>query len=197
MTIMQGFLTYDAEGTEGGPFMSRVLHVPSSTSGLTIGRGYDMKEKSAQKITNDLVEAGVDEEQSKLLGEASGLSGDEAKAFIDSNGLGDFEITMEAQEALFEKTYQSMSKDVQRICNKDDCVAAYGPVDWENLEPKIKDILIDLRYRGDYTPSSRRRIQRFVSENDLASVTDDLANRDNWGNVPEDRFNRRRDYVQG
>lgn len=175
--------------------MSRVLHVPSSTSGLTIGRGYDMKEKSAQKIINDLVEAGVDEEHAKLLGEASGLSGDEAKIFIESNDLSDFEITMDAQEALFATTYEAMSNDVQRICNKDDCVAAYGPVDWENLETKIIDILIDLRYRGDYTPTSRRRIQKFVSANDLDSITADLSDRDNWSNVPEDRFNRRRDFL--
>ena len=195
MAISQGFLTYDAEGTEGGPFMSRVLHVPSSTSGLTIGRGYDMKEKSSQKITDDLVQAGVDEAQAALLGQASGLSGDEAKAFIDSNGLGDFEITIEAQEALFEKTYAVMSKDVQRICNKDDCVAAYGAVDWENLNPKIQDVLVDLRYRGDYTPTSRRRIQALVSANDLAAIAADLAERDNWSNVPQDRFNRRRDFA--
>ena len=183
MTISQGFLTYDAEGTEGGRYMSRILHVPSATSGLTIGRGYDMKEKSAQKIAADLTAAGVDEELATLISQASGLCGDEARAFISENDLADFEISMQTQEDLFNTTYQAMAKDVQRICNKADCVAAYGAVDWDELDPKIRDILVDLRYRGDYTPASRRRIQHFVSENDLPSLASDLAERDNWANV--------------
>ena len=50
MTITKGLLTYKAMGMEGGDFHSRKLHVPSDRSGLTIGRGYDMKEKSSYKI---------------------------------------------------------------------------------------------------------------------------------------------------
>src|SRR5690606_15881110 len=56
----RGGLTFDAEGTEGGKYHSRVLHVPGPSSGLTIGRGYDMGSKSAGEITTDLVAAGVE-----------------------------------------------------------------------------------------------------------------------------------------
>lgn len=195
MTITRGFLTYDAEGTEGGPFMSRILHVPSSTSGLTIGRGYDMKEKSASKITADLLASGIDEEHAELLGQSSGLSGAQAEAFIDDNNLRQFEISIESQEILFSITYDEMVKDVKRICEKADCVATYGCVDWEQLDDKIKDILVDLRYRGDYTPTSRKRIQALVSANDVTALAEDLADRNKWSNVPQDRFNRRRDFV--
>ena len=48
----RGIVTYDSEGVEspGSLFHSRVLHVPSNTSGVTIGRGYDMKLKDRAKI---------------------------------------------------------------------------------------------------------------------------------------------------
>lgn len=46
----EGTITFDSEGTEGGLFHSRKLHVPTFSSGLTIGRGYDMRFKTAMKI---------------------------------------------------------------------------------------------------------------------------------------------------
>ncbi|WDE10835.1 hypothetical protein [Thalassomonas haliotis] len=196
MAITQGLLTYEAEGMEGGPYHSRKLHVPGESSGLTIGRGYDMKEKSADKISADLLAAGVEAEQAKLLGGAAGLSGTEAKAFVDKSGLSDFEISMEAQEVLFKQTYDELSRDVERICSKADCVAAYGAVDWQGLDEKIKDVLIDLRYRGDYTPGSRKLIQAFVAANDLDGYKQALTIRKNWPNVPEDRFNRRMAFLE-
>lgn len=41
-------MTFDQEGLEnpGKKYHSRVPHVPSSSSGVTIGRGYDMKYKT-------------------------------------------------------------------------------------------------------------------------------------------------------
>ena len=100
MEITQGQLTYDAEGNEGGPFHSRVLSVPSDSSGLTIGRGYDMKEKTSSGIEANLADAGVDQADAALLAQAAGLSGAAAKAFIEDNNLGSFEISMEVQEIL-------------------------------------------------------------------------------------------------
>ncbi|MDQ6961811.1 MAG: hypothetical protein Q9M28_04670 [Mariprofundaceae bacterium] len=195
MAIVQGKLTYDAEGMEGGRYHSRVLHVPSGTSGLTIGRGYDMKEKKSSKIEADMLAAGVDAANAATLGKAAHLSGSAAKSFISDNNLGDFEISMDTQEKLFASIYAELSKDVQRICNKADCVAAYGSVDWANLDDKIKDVLVDLRFRGDYTGRTRRLMQRFAAKNDLASFAAELSNRDNWASVPQDRFNRRVKYL--
>ncbi|NQZ11229.1 MAG: hypothetical protein HRT35_29100 [Algicola sp.] len=197
MTIIAGQLTYDAEGTEGGRFHSRQLHVPSKTSGLTIGRGYDMKEKSGEQIEKDLINAGVFVKDARLLARAAGLSGKGASQFIADLQLESFEISTKTQQALFTFTYDVMAQDVRRICNKPDCVAAYGAVDWDNLDPYIKDVLIDLRYRGDYTPTSRRRIQQLVASNDVPQFSEDLSNRENWSSVPEDRFARRVDFLEG
>ena len=196
MSITKGKLTFDAEGQEGGPFHSRVLHVPSGTSGLTIGRGYDMKEKRSSKIASDLSNAGVPADMAEALSRASGLSGEAARQFIEDNSLSGFEITPDAQETLFEATYAEMEADVRRICDKADCVAAYGAVDWEALNPAIKDALVDLRFRGDYHPTSRRLIQSYVANNDLPAFAGAISDRGSWQGVPQDRFNRRVNYVQ-
>ncbi|MBL4703177.1 MAG: hypothetical protein JKY54_01565 [Flavobacteriales bacterium] len=156
-----------------------------------------MKEKTNDRIQSDLIDAGVERNVAIILGSAAGLSGDDAKAFIESNNLGDVEISMESQESLFFSVYNDIEEDVKRICNKEDCVEAYGTVNWEELDPKIKDIMIDLRYRGDYTPSSRKRIQKLVADNDLVGFTKELTNPTNWINVPEDRFTRRSQFLLG
>ena len=195
MTITKGLLTFDAEGMEGGVFHSRKLHVPSDSSGLTIGRGYDMKEKSSQKIETDLNLAGVANRRAILLGTASKLSGNQARHFIFEQGLEEFEISIETQEELFNISYNEMSEDVKRICNKTDCVEAYGEVDWKNLNAAIKEAIVDLRYRGDYTPASRRLIQKMVADNDIEQFILTLSNPELWPQVPEDRFNRRVDFL--
>ena len=196
MTITKGLLTYKAEGQEGGIFHSRKLHVPSDNSGLTIGRGYDMKGKESYDIIKDLTDAGLSHPHSKLLSTASGLFGDNAKKFIAENhGLDIFTISIEQQEELFRISYAEMEADVMRICNKADCVEAYGAVDWNKLDPDIKEVIIDLRFRGDYHPTSRRLIQKYVSKNNLGMFTKNLCDRELWENVPEDRFNRRAEFL--
>lgn len=191
MAITQGLLTYEAEGTEGGRYHSRNLHVPSERSGLTIGRGYDMKERSQNEIEEDLVNAGLPRADSGLIATAAGKFGSEAEEFIDSNNLQDFEITIEVQEALFNICYEEILKDVKRICSKADCIEIYGKVSWDVLDPKIQEVLIDLRFRGDYTPASRKHIQKYVASNDTAIFSILLKDRSLWPNVPRDRFRRR------
>ena len=118
MTITNGLLTFEAEGMEGGIFHSRKLHVPSDSSGLTIGRGYDMKEKTSYKIETDLSIAGVENEKTEVLAGAAKLSGPLARQFIIDKDLAEFEISIETQEKLFRISYGEMTVDVLRICNK-------------------------------------------------------------------------------
>ncbi|CAB4005152.1 Hypothetical predicted protein [Paramuricea clavata] len=193
--VNRGQLTFDAEGQEGGRFHSRKLHVPTDKSGLTIGRGYDMKEKTKKQIETDLRKAGIDKAKAKLLSCAAGLRGKAAKKFIKDNKLENFEITPCQQKKLFEITYEAMEKDVRRIVNKKDVVELYGKTDWNKLLPAIKEILIDLRFRGDYTPETRKIIQRAVAENDLKTFTALMEDRNNWKNVPKDRFQRRVNFL--
>ena len=88
-----GRLTFDAEGQEGGPYDSRHLHVPTSGSGVTIGRGYDMKQRSRTEIRDDLTAAGVEPTMAALISQAAGRAGPEAEEFIEENHLEAFRIT--------------------------------------------------------------------------------------------------------
>jgi len=192
----RGRVTFEAEGNEGGRYHSRVLHVPSASSGLTLGRGYDMKSKSSATIATDLIKAGVDPENARKLSEAAGLSGEAAKKFIQDQGMNGFEISEMAQKNLFDITYQSEAGDAKRICEKSDTRALFGACEWEKLAPEIQDMVVDLKYRGDYTPAARLKIQKLVASNDLEGLAQALSDASNWRNVPKDRFERRRTYIQ-
>jgi hypothetical protein len=188
----RGLVTWESEGTEGGPYHSRKLHVPTNGSGLTIGRGYDMKGKSSGTIINDLTKAGVSKEDAEKLAKAAGLTGEAARKFITDNSLADFEISLAAQKILFDTTYDAEAAEARRVATKSDVTAVYGNTDWDALDPAIRDMLVDLKYRGDYTPAARKLIQKAVVANDLESFSKLLGDRENWKNVPEDRFKRRK-----
>ena len=190
-----GLVTWESEGTEGGRFHSRTLSVPSDSSGLTIGRGFDMKERSAPTIAADLSAAGVPAADAARISKAAGLSGAAAKKFISDQKLGSFEISKPAQVALFLTTYNALKADVARICAKPDVVAAFGACDLAKTDRAIVDILVDLRFRGDYTGSSRGLVQKAAAKNDLAGFAAALQNPAHWPNVPRDRFNRRAAFL--
>jgi hypothetical protein len=191
--VPRGQLTFDAEGTEGGPFHSRKPHVPTDSSGLTIGRGYDMKERTKAAITKHLTDSGLTEQAAKLYAGGAGLSGAKARAYIKDNTLP--EITADQQKKLFAISYAEAEADVRRICQKDDVVKKYGKTDWDKLNPAIKDLIVDLRFRGDYTPTSRELVQPLVVKNDVAALAKVMEEPKNWPGVPKDRFDRRKSFM--
>jgi len=190
-----GKITFDAEGQEGGRFHSRELHVPSGSSGVTIGRGYDMSQKSAFRIKRDLMAAGVSKEDAEKLSGAHGKKGKSAKNFIIENNLQDFEISTKVQAKLFGISYDDEADEVRRISKKDDVVKKYGKLNWDKTSQPIKDLLIDLKFRGDYTGHTRTLIQKAAVNNDLKAIQKLMSDRDKWQNVPLDRFKRRRDFI--
>ncbi len=199
-TVPEGQLTFDAEGLETkGPYFSREAHWPGGASGVTIGRGYDMKHRSAETIISDLTAAGVPQADAEILAQGAGLTGQDAADFIKKEEVKAIEITPAAQKALFSTVYDHYESEVVRISSKPDAVAKYGSVDWDNLDPAIKDVAVDLIYRGDYTTATRKEVQPLIVANDLQGLHDLLADEtkmtDEWG-VPQDRFERRRDYLK-
>ena len=217
-TVPNGQLTFDSEGLECPNlsdkcklYHSRIPHVPSEQSGVTIGRGYDLKRKEPDKIKKDLIAAGLSNQIAEAYSRAgckllsSGkcepqYTGKKAREFINSNKHNLPEITPEQQRKLFAITYSEIKDDVKRISNsaKDGKGNYYGTVNFENLNPKILDALIDLRYRGDYTPKTRELIQKHLVNNDMVAFQNAMMN-DYWTTksqpVPLDRFNRRLLYL--
>lgn len=72
---------------EVGPFKTHTahLHWPGGASGVTLGPGYDMKDRSASAIESDLTDIGIESETAKAVSKAAGLTGDKAKTFADDN----------------------------------------------------------------------------------------------------------------
>ena len=195
---VKGIITWDAEGKEGTFLHSRVLHVPTAASGLTLGRGYDLKERSETEVKADLISVGVNQSDAMVIAKAVGLEGDEAHKFIYRNDLLDFEISPEGQLKLFKIAYVEKEKVVKRICTKPNAKARakYGVVSsWDKLNPAILEVLIDLCFRGDYHGESRKKIQKLVVKNDFNGFKDVITNKANWPGWPIDRFNRRKNYL--
>jgi hypothetical protein len=60
----------------------------------------------------------------------------------------------------------------------------YGKCDWDKLHAAIQELIVDLKYRGDYTPTSREVIQPPIVANDLEGLAKAMADRSNWKSVP-------------
>ena len=199
-TVPRGQLTFDTEGLEkpGSKFHSRVPHVPGRNSGITIGRGYDMKHRSPEGIFSDLTAAGMKPALARKFGRCAGYTGSNGKRFLEDRGYDSLEISPEVQYHLFLAIYEELAGDVIRICDKADVIEKYGETDWDGLDPLIRDITVDLRYRGDYTPATRNRVQPTLVANNLPRLRRLMADEGYWRErfkVPKNRFERRRDYL--
>ena len=200
-TVPMGQLTFDAEGLEkpGSPYHSRVPHVPGRWSGVTIGRGFDMSQRSKEAIKTDLRQAGIPGAIANKLSGCAGFKGSRAKAHLREQELEELEITLKQQYYLFLDSYEELAGDVIRICRKSDVVEKYSATDWDGLDPIIRDIAVDLRYRGDYTPATRNRVQPIIVANSRSRLKRLMADEQYWRfqvDVPRDRFERRGKYIE-
>ena len=79
--------------------------------------------------------------------------------------LDEFELTREQQKKLFEITYAREEAETKRLVKK------YFNIEWKKLHPKIQQILVDLKFRGDFRPTSKAKGQKAlkaaVEANDL------------------------------
>ncbi len=196
-----GQLTFDVEGQEGedNPFFSRKLHVPGSASGATIGRGYDMGDRSKGEIVDDLTHSGVSKTKASKFAKCHGLKGKRAKALIEEPEFKALRITPAVQKNLFELVYSELEGDVLRICQKADVEEKYGETNWDTLLQPIKDIVIDLRYRGDYTGSTRQKIQPIIVANSVPRLRKLMNDGEYWKGtkgVPANRFKLRANYLK-
>lgn len=206
-TVQRGQMTFDAEGAEGGKYHSRQAHWPGGASGVTIGRGYDMKERSTNSVIADLTAAGVPAGEAKTLAGGAGQSGNDASSFIQKTAVAAIEISKEAQKKLFVTVYDEKLERVRAICTKKDTVEVYGSVDVDTLDPTLLDVVVDLIFRGDYDGESRKVIQKHIVKNDLQGLYDALTNckpykdtdlvvQTDIGKIPRMRFIQRKDYMK-
>lgn len=199
--VERGAFTFSMEGSsdEKSIYFSRKAHWPGGTSGITIGRGYDLAHRGSKtQILKELAGVHLNED---VFQKAIGLKGNAARDFLKTH-QNEFPILSTAQEnALFEISYSAIERDTQRLMNKEDVQAKYGAVDWEGLHPAIKEIVVDLRFRGDYSPRTRSFLQSAIVANDLSTFYTLMKDQSKWRNVPKHRFESRHrflaDYMAG
>ncbi len=76
-------MTFDSEGNDNpkSRYFSRKPHVPSSGSGITIGRGYDLSAKTPRQVKTDLIGSGIPERIAEKFSKGAGLKGQAAKQY--------------------------------------------------------------------------------------------------------------------
>lgn len=176
--IEDGYITFLAEGNdnEKSRYFSRVVHKPvGAKSGVTIGRGYDMGGRTKEQITQQLTDAGIAQSNAELFSAAAGLTGKDAKKFVEENRKkedGD-ELKLPAisrleQLRLFRNIYSrtstwseagntKMADSYMERARKHYIFSTHEQttglplkcsVPWESLNPAIKDVLVDFVYHG-------------------------------------------------
>jgi hypothetical protein len=189
-------ITYRSEGSYDpkSRFYALIPHQPTLSSGVTIGLGYDLGFRKAPQVSSMFRQAGIPWEVTQQYLPAVGLRGVSARNFLSQKQPPS--LTEAQADRLFTLAYGEAATDVQRICSKEDVVNTYGATNWQALDPRIKELLVDLRYRGDYTPLSRKLIQRAVVLNDLPSLRRIMQNRNLWPHVPISRFLARQEILR-
>ncbi len=193
LTVPKGKLTFDSEGMDDSqpgieiddPLFTRKPHVPTNSSGnviggsgITIGRGFDVGQFETAQIEAIFTET---ERHTKplpttlrtWLKEGAGKKGSVAQSHFTTLATripnqADRMITRKQQHYLFLETYKRIRQDVQRITNEND--ATYGSANLDTLNPQLVDVIVDLRYRGDYHGLSRPYIQKSFVDNDYEAV---------------------------
>ena len=195
LVVSFGQSTFDCEGQEAqGEYFSRVIHWPGGNSGVTIGRGYDMGQRTRLQVISELKYAGVSSEDALYFAGGAGVRGERAKRYVESSLESSPALSLSAQRRLFETiTTPEIISDIQRILSKPDLRAKYGNTSWEELTPLAREVVFDLRYRGDYTPETRTRVQPLLTAQDDRGLQALLNQRSYWQglNVPLARINAR------
>jgi hypothetical protein len=148
--VKKGQVTYDAEGSDvaSSKYYSREIHWPgNSLSGVTIGRGYDMGNRTKVAVKHDMLKAGIEDKKATSLSEGAGLKGDKAKEFVTNNKESITKITVANKVKMFDKIYpgyeiRAKNNYIRWTASEKD------KTEWDKLHQAIKDVLVDFVYQG-------------------------------------------------
>jgi len=170
----KGKFTFEQEVGPG----SEKLHHPTKTSGVTVGAGYDMKEKTSDQIINDLTSVGVDNNMASRIAGAAGLSGKEATNFVKNNS--DVALSMDQQKQLFALSFgQALTKT-----DRDLQTMGYDP---NQLSDRKLNLLADYTYNVGSITKFPKFVKALV-ENDFDTAAKEFERKS--GNVKLGRRNK-------
>tara|TARA_Y100000401_G_scaffold112258_1_gene111479 strand:- start:235 stop:1461 length:1227 start_codon:yes stop_codon:yes gene_type:complete len=170
----QGKFTFEQEVGPG----SEKLHHPTKTSGVTVGAGYDMKEKSPDQIISELTSVGIDENIASRLAGAAGLSGKEATKFVKDNP--DIALTTDQQKQLFGLSFSQALKRTDRDLQ----TMGYDP---NQLSDRKLNLLADYTYNVGSITKFPKFVKALV-ENDFDTAAKEFERKS--GNVKLGRRNK-------
>lgn len=98
---------------EAAPNISNHLYWPHGASGVTLGAGYDMKERSAASILADMKAIGLPDATASIISQASGLTDVNAKKFAQEH-RNDVDLTDVQQVRLLKHTVKHYVLMVRR-----------------------------------------------------------------------------------
>ncbi|SER25705.1 Putative peptidoglycan binding domain-containing protein [Rosenbergiella nectarea] len=192
LRVSEGQITFDAKGLDyitavvpfrqqHYPSFSRILHWPSTfSSGVTLGRGYDMGNRTSGEIFSTLRQAGIEEYKAVICSKASHLKGRQAEQFIKIYGYLIGEITHTQQITLFNIVYREKLNYAQGVYLRNSRHVANAPT-WYQIDKEIRDVFVDTLYQGNRSaPEMVRIIARGGSRNDIISYlkNDPMLSRD-------------------
>jgi len=216
MQVVAGQFTFDQEGSANisSRFFSRVLQHPSFSSGVTIGRGYDMKLRGSDVVFGDLTRAGVDSDIADIMSQGAGLVGNAATNFVKKYKNICGSITAQNEITLFNNTYVTYILDTKGLYGRSidpnnhhhhhhhhhkgkhqqepiQKLLPLNGVIWDELQQKLKDILIDMHFQGYIY---RHQIPHNFSDNDTNKAVTFIRTL-----IPgkyDNRNNKRIEYLQ-
>jgi hypothetical protein len=230
LTVPKGQLTFDAEGNdvETSIYFSRHPHVPNNrgvvigASGVTYGRGLDLGQISISEL-NKLIKTisnnctPLSNSMLRWLKGAVGLQKqaayDYAMVINDVVPRNEQTLTRKQQHYMFNEIYLKLESIAKRtIENPKGSRTNSAPngvdldpekiISWNTLPQNIKDVLVDLTFRGDNRPSTREffipALIKSIKNSDGFSTLKENIKDNKWKNlfnVPLDRYQRRCNYL--
>lgn len=175
-------ITFLAEGTYK---QTCKIHFPPGPSGATIGKGFDLKFHNPKYIKKIFKALGVDDTINEELQKLAGLKAKDAKEVVrKSEKLRKFALSNKQVDDLFMIIYREYESKAKALTEHEGNKKKYGDPDWDSMPHKLKELIIDLTYRGDYSSHYGAKripsIQRFIVERDyegLDSFYNDANNR--------------------
>lgn len=106
-----------------------------------------MGDRSEIEIYTHVIRSGIDENKPRKISSVHGLKGAAAGKFVRDNKALIGEITWGQQVVLFDVTYPIYINRAMSVYDKW-TRSEFGRVEWEGLDPVIRDVLVDFVYQG-------------------------------------------------
>lgn len=159
---------------EGDMKTIKYIHWPgTSSSGVTLGKGYDMGARTAAAITADLTNAGVPADKATAIAAAAGKTGSDANDFVTENKASIGPISDDAVINLFQVEWNKQRAIAKNVATNTSAQKDGGghytnargreikdgkeagtyvmtAEEWDSMHPALIDFITDLKFHGGY-----------------------------------------------